>query len=66
MVLVVNQKNVTDQLELSIINHIVSNQNGRFNIIREQNIVFFIVQLPIQPVTKIKDTKEAVTEDRMS
>jgi nitrogen-specific signal transduction histidine kinase len=62
----VNQKNVTDQLELSIINHIVSNQNGRFNIIREQNIVFFIVQLPIQPVTKIKDTKEAVTEDRMS
>jgi nitrogen-specific signal transduction histidine kinase len=48
----VNQKNITDQLELSIINHIVSNQNGRFNITRETSSVFFVVQVPIQLAPK--------------
>jgi nitrogen-specific signal transduction histidine kinase len=53
----VDQKNATDPLELAIINHIVSNQNGRFNIVREKNMVVFVVQVPIQPVPTIKNEK---------
>ena len=39
-----------DQLELSIVNQIVINQNGRFDIDGFENLVIFNVYLPIQSI----------------
>ena len=39
-----------DQLELSIVNQIVINQNGRFDIEAIENLVTFNVYLPIQSI----------------
>jgi hypothetical protein len=48
------ESNIYDQLELSIVNQIVINQNGQFSITRENNTAIFNVFLPIKKINPIK------------
>ncbi|MGC6367290.1 MAG: hypothetical protein ACON35_04745 [Candidatus Marinamargulisbacteria bacterium] len=48
-----------DQLELSIVNQIVINQNGRFDIEAIENLVTFNVYLPIQSIQEPIKTGES-------
>ena len=43
----VSENELKDQLELSIVNQIVINQNGRFDVHSENTIIYFEVLIPI-------------------
>ena len=45
-----NAENIKDQLELSIVNQIVMNQNGQFDIFCEHDLAWFNVRLPVKKI----------------
>ncbi|MEK9727454.1 MAG: hypothetical protein VW397_05045 [Candidatus Margulisiibacteriota bacterium] len=50
-----------DQLELSIVNQIVINQNGKFNVYSEQTIIYFEVILPIKYLDHVTPPIKSLT-----
>ncbi len=51
-----NENELKDQLELSIVNQIVMNQNGQFDIFCENELASFSIMLPIKKLTPSKNT----------
>ncbi|MEC8678129.1 MAG: hypothetical protein VXX85_04675 [Candidatus Margulisiibacteriota bacterium] len=49
----VSENEPKDQLELSIVNQIVINQNGRFDVHSENTIIYFEVLIPIKHVSAL-------------
>lgn len=45
-----NEETMKGQLELSIVNQIVMNQNGQFDIFSENNLVSFHIHLPVKKI----------------
>ena len=51
---VLSDVELKDQLELSIVNQIVINQNGKFNVYSESEVVYFEIILPVKYLKKRK------------